>query len=130
MFEPKATFSGFSVDDISKAKEFYITKLGFELKEEKAGLGITLPDGAALFIYEKPDHEPAGFTVLNFVVDDIDGAVEDLRGRGVDFERYDLGDDVEQDDKDIMRGLAAGMGPDIAWFEDPAGNVLAVLQDE
>jgi catechol 2,3-dioxygenase-like lactoylglutathione lyase family enzyme len=130
VFSPKSTFSGYSVDDAAKAKEFYTQKLGLELASEAMGLGFSLPGGAKLFMYEKPDHQPATFTVLNFVVDDIDAAVEALQSQGVRFERYELGGGAEQDDKNILRGLSVGMGPDIAWFKDPAGNVLAVLQDE
>jgi catechol 2,3-dioxygenase-like lactoylglutathione lyase family enzyme len=129
MFKPVNTFSGFSIDDTAKAKDFYVNTLGLELEDEKMGLGFTLPGGARLFLYEKPDHQPATFTVLNFVVENIDEAVEELKGRGVTFERYDLGNGADQDDNGILRGLAANMGPDIAWFKDPAGNVLAILQD-
>jgi len=128
MFEPKATFSGFSVDDIEAAEQFYTQKLGLELVDDSMGLAFKLPAGAQLFIYAKDDHQPATFTVLNFVVADINAAVDALVGKGVVFERYD---DMpgEQDERGIMRGLAANMGPDIAWFKDPAGNILAVLQD-
>ena len=82
-----------------------------------------------VFIYEKPDHVPATFTVLNFVVADIDAAVDQLSGKGITFEHYDLGNGAVQDEKGILRGLAASMGPDIAWFKDPAGNILSILQD-
>lgn len=129
MFQPTKTFSGFSVDDIAKAKAFYIDTLGLELMDEEMGLDIQLPLGARLFIYEKPDHQPATFTVLNFVVDDINEAHEALTGKGIRFERYQLGGGAEQDDMDILRGIEAKMGPDIAWFKDPAGNVLSILQD-
>jgi len=124
------TFSGFSVDSIDKAREFYINTLGFKLNDEKMGLDIELPGGGNVFIYEKPDHQPATFTVLNLVVPNIDEAIDDLTAKGITFETYDLGNGAVQDDKKVLRGLAANMGPDIAWFKDPAGNVLSVLQGE
>lgn len=124
-----ASFSGISVDDIKQAKKFYIDLLGLKLIDEKMGLDIELPKGSRLFIYEKPEHEPATFTVLNFVVDDIDKAVAQLSDKGISFENYDLGNGIKQDDKGILRGLSANMGPDIAWFKDPADNILAVLQN-
>jgi predicted enzyme related to lactoylglutathione lyase len=123
----KASFSGFSVDDIAKAKQFYVETLGLTLKNEDMGLTFSLPGGGEHFIYEKDDHTPAQFTVLNFVVDDIDAAVDALTKKGVQFEQYKLGF-AEQDEKGVLRGKAANMGPDIAWFKDPAGNTLAILQ--
>lgn len=129
MFSPKAAFSGFSVNDLDKAKQFYAETLGLKLADETMGLNFDLPGGGGIFIYPKDDHQPATFTILNFVVDDIDKAVDELTSSGASFERYDNmpGD---QDEKGIMRGLAAKQGPDIAWFKDPAGNILAVLQDK
>lgn len=129
MFQPVASFSGISVDDITKAKKFYVDTLGLQLLSDEMGLDIQLPLGARLFIYEKPDHQPATFTVLNFVVEDINEAHDALQEKGVAFERYNLGNGAEQDEMDILRGLAAKMGPDIAWFKDPAGNILAIVQD-
>lgn len=129
MFEPKAVFSGFSVDDIEKAKEFYTKKLGLKLMSEEMGLTFALPSGGQHFIYTKPNHKPADYTALNFVVDDIDAAVDELTKRGITFERYD-DMPMKQDEKGIARGIAANMGPDIAWFKDPAGNVLAVLHGD
>lgn len=123
------TFSGISVDDLGKAKEFYTGTLGLELENEEMGLQLRLPGGARLFIYEKSDHEPATFTVLNFVVEDIDTTIDELVGKGIKFEHYDLGGGAETDEKGVLRGLSANMGPDIAWFKDPAGNVLSVVQD-
>lgn len=128
MFEPKAAFSGFSVNDIDTAKQFYGQTLGLKLVDETMGLEYELPGGARIFIYPKPDHQAATFTILNFVVANIDEAVDELVRRGVSFERYD-GMPVPQDAKGILRGLAANQGPDIAWFKDPANNILAVLQD-
>jgi predicted enzyme related to lactoylglutathione lyase len=129
MFKAQAAFSGFSVDDQAKAKDFYTKTLGLELSDESMGLNFKLPGGGGLFIYPKDGHRPATFTVLNFVVDDIDTAVDGLAKTGVEFEHYD-DMPAKPDEKGIMRGLAAGQGPDIAWFKDPAGNVLSVLQDK
>ena len=123
-----AAFSGFSVDNLQTAKDFYTQVLDLEVLDETMGLELGLPNATRLFIYEKQDHQPASFTVLNFVVDDIDQAADELSAKGVQFERYDLGGGGEQDKKGILRGLAAHMGPDIAWFKDPAGNILAILQ--
>ena len=125
MFQPKTAFSGFSVNDLAKAKEFYAQTLGLKVVEEGVGLRLHLPGGGTAFAYPKDDHQPATFTLLDFVVDDIDEAVDELKSRGVSFERYE---DMPQDEKGIMRGIAQNMGPDIAWFKDPAGNILAVLQ--
>ena len=125
MFTPTAAFSGFSVDDIDKAKEFYHAKLGLKVEDEgKMGLRIHLPGGGQAFAYPKEDHQPAAYTMLNFVVDDIDAAVDELNKRGNTFEVYE---GFHQDDKGIARGKAQNMGPDIAWFKDPAGNIVAVM---
>lgn len=130
MIHTVASFSGFSCDDISAARAFYVDVLGLRLIDDTMGLNLELPGGGRHFVYEKPDHTPAGFTVLNFVVDDIEATVKDLADKGVVFERYDLGHGITQDELGILRGLSVNMGPDIAWFKDPAGNVLSVLQDE
>jgi catechol 2,3-dioxygenase-like lactoylglutathione lyase family enzyme len=128
MFKAQAAFSGVSVDDQAKAKEFYTKTLGLELQDDKMGLQFKLPGGGSLFIYDKPDHKPASYTMLNFVVTNIDEAVDELTSQGVKFEHYaDM--PFKQDEKGIARGLSAGQGPDIAWFKDPAGNILSVLQD-
>ena len=129
MFKFSAIFNGFSVDDIPKAKEFYQTLLGVEIGDESMGLQLLWPGGGETFIYEKKDHVPASFTILNFVVDDINSAIDELVSLGVEFERYD-DMPAPQDERGILRGLAANEGPDIAWFKDPAGNILAVLQDK
>ncbi len=126
MFQATAAFSGFSVDNIETAKRFYTEKLGLVLADEDMGLRFTLPGGGSVFIYEKADHQPATYTMLNLVVDAIDAAVDALAAAGITFERYN---GMHQDEKGIARGKAAGMGPDIAWFKDPAGNILAVLED-
>lgn len=125
MFTSQAVFSGFSVDDQAKAKEFYTHVLGLHLADETMALDFDLPGGGHLFIYQKDNHQPATYTVLNFVVANVNEAVEELSKLGVTFERYP---DMHQDEKGIARGIAANMGPDIAWFKDPAGNILAVLQ--
>lgn len=122
MLTIRSGFSGFAVPDIAAAEQFYGETLGLDVSEEAMGLlRLRLPEGADVLVYPKPDHTPATFTILNFVVDDIDTAVDALAERGVTFERYD---GFQQDDKGIARG-----GPQIAWFTDPAGNVLSVLQD-
>jgi catechol 2,3-dioxygenase-like lactoylglutathione lyase family enzyme len=124
MLKDTQAFSGFAVDDLDRAREFYGQTLGLELDEEGPGLGLKLGGGGTVFVYPKRDHEPAGFTILNFPVDDIDSAVGALRERGVEFERYE-GTPIETDESGIFRG---GHGPPIAWFTDPAGNVLAVIE--
>src|SRR5690242_4294009 len=118
MFQPKASFSGFSVDDLAKAKEFYTQTLGLKLDKEGFGFSLHLLGGGRAFIYPKSDHQPASFTLLNFQVDDIDEAVDELTKRGVKFERYE---GIEADAKGIARGISKKQGPDIAWFKDPAG---------
>lgn len=127
MFKADAAFSGFSVDDLSRARDFYTSRLGLEIEDEAMGLMLRLPGGGKVFVYHKADHIPATFTILNFAVDDIDAAVDDLTEQGVRFERYEQG--PKADEKGILRGKAVNMGPDIAWFKDPAGNVLSVLQN-
>jgi catechol 2,3-dioxygenase-like lactoylglutathione lyase family enzyme len=128
MLKAKAAFSGFSVNDADKAKDFYENTLGLKLSDDKMGLDFDLPGGGHLFVYEKSDHQPASYTALNFVVEDIDAIVDELSGKGVKFEVYD-NMPGKQDNKGIMRGKAANQGPDIAWFKDPAGNILSVIQD-
>ncbi|HZG48019.1 MAG TPA: VOC family protein [Thermoleophilaceae bacterium] len=123
MFANTKAFSGFAVDDSAKAKEFYGETLGLKLTEmdEQHGLIVLhLAGDRDTFVYEKPDFTPATYTILNFEVGDVEKAVDDLAARGVSFERYD---GFEQDDK----GIAHGPGPEIAWFKDPAGNILAVM---
>jgi predicted enzyme related to lactoylglutathione lyase len=121
-------FPGYSVDDIAVAREFYGTKLGLPVDDEAMGtLRVTLPSGQAVFIYPKPNHEPATFTVLNLVVEDIDRAVDELNEAGVETKIYTGADDFGTDERGIARGSQTGEGPDIAWFRDPAGNVISVL---
>jgi predicted enzyme related to lactoylglutathione lyase len=123
------TFNGFAVPDLAQAQRFYGEMLGLDIEvlDEQNGLmTLHLPGGNDTLVYAKPDHKPANYTILNFNIDDIDAAVDGLAERGVEFERYE---GMEQDDKGIMRGRSAGRGPDIAWFTDPAGNILSVLQE-
>ena len=122
MLENSKAFSGFSVDDIPAAKKFYGDTLGLKVVEENGLLGLQLAGENRILVYPKENHEPASFTILNFPVDDVDKAVDELTARGVNFERYE---GFDQDDRGIMRG----QGPDIAWFKDPAGNVLSVLNE-
>jgi catechol 2,3-dioxygenase-like lactoylglutathione lyase family enzyme len=123
MLKDAKTFSSVSVDDLGKAKDFYGRTLGLEVAEKPEGLELHLAGGAETFIYPKPDHAPATFTILNFLVGDVDRTVADLGRRGVKFEQYDLGD-LKTDEK----GIARGADMSIAWFKDPAGNILSVLE--
>ncbi|MDQ3784901.1 MAG: VOC family protein [Actinomycetota bacterium] len=117
-------FSGFAVDDTAKAKEFYGKTLGLEVTElpDMGLLQLAIADSGKVLVYPKPTHEPATFTVLNFPVDDIDKAVDELKSRGVEFEQYE--GEIGTDEK----GIARNAGPAIAWFKDPAGNILSVLE--
>ena len=120
--ESKA-FSGFAAPDVKKLKEFYGQTLGLNVTDEHGLLTLHLAGGNNVLIYPKADHVPATFTVLNFPVGDVDQAVDELSGRGIRFEKYD-GPEIKTDEKGIMRGK----GPTIAWFKDPAGNILSVLK--
>jgi predicted enzyme related to lactoylglutathione lyase len=124
MFDASKAFSGFSVNDIAAAKSFYGDTLGIEVSEEHGLLWLRIAQGSGVLVYPKADHTPASFTILNFAVADIDEAVDELTNRGVRFLRYE---GFEQDEKGIHRG---DEGPPIAWFTDPAGNVLAVLEGD
>lgn len=129
MLNIQSTFSGFSVNDIDKAKEFYVDMLGLKLISDEMGLELESPSNDSIFIYQKEDHSPATFTVLNFVVEEIDKSIDELVNQGVNFEFYDHLP-APQDDKGVLRGLAAKQGPDIAWFKDPAGNILSLIQEK
>ena len=124
MFTGEHAFGGFSVDDIDAARHFYGEVLGLTVEDDPMGfLRLRLASGATILIYTKPGHQPASFTILNFPVDDVEAAVDDLNARGVVTKIYtdpDYGTDA--------KGISRGMGPDIAWFRDPAGNVLSVLK--
>jgi predicted enzyme related to lactoylglutathione lyase len=126
MFANTKAYSGFAVDDLAKAREFYGETLGLRtsvISEEGGVMSLDLAGDRGTLVYQKPDFTPATYTILNFPVDDIDKAVDELAARGVRFERYDR---FEQDEK----GISRGEGPYIAWFKDPAGNVLSVLQEQ
>jgi len=124
IFEDAKCFSSFSVNDIEKAKEFYGQTLGLKVSELEEGLELNLAGGTSVFLYPKPNHTPASFTVLNFPVKDIDEAVEELTTLGLRLEKYDL-PDLKTDKNGVMRGP----GMQIAWFKDPAGNILSVIED-
>ena len=126
MLTTNGGFSGFSVDDQEKAVAFYRDTLGLEVTSDPMGIQLHVTGGAPVFVYAKPNHVPATFTVLNFEVPDIDAAVDELAASGVKVELYP---GTNQDDTGIARGRSANMGPDIAWFLDPAGNILSVLQN-
>jgi catechol 2,3-dioxygenase-like lactoylglutathione lyase family enzyme len=122
MFATTKAFSGFSVDDLAAARQFYGQTLGLRVSEDNGLLTLHIAGDRDTLVYPKPNHAPATFTILNFPVDDIDVAVDELTQRGVAFERYE---GMEQDEKGIDR---SGDGPPIAWFTDPAGNICSVLQ--
>jgi len=123
MFRDTPTFSSFAVDDLDAARSFYGETLGVEVGEGPMGvLELRLAGDRTTMVYPKPDFTPATYTVLNFRVPDLDAAVDELSGRGVEFERYE---GFDQDERGMMRGN----GPDIAWFKDPAGNILSVLKE-
>ena len=124
MLTTSKAFSSFSVDDLSKAKQFYGQTLGVKLSESDEGLELKPSGNASVFLYPKPNHKPASFTVLNFMVDDIEAAVEELKKSGVTFEQYE--GEIKTDEKGIHRNG----GPTIAWFKDPAGNILSVIENE
>jgi catechol 2,3-dioxygenase-like lactoylglutathione lyase family enzyme len=123
MLTDSKAFSGFAVPDIEAAREFYADRLGLEVSEEHGMLTLHLAGDRPTLVYPKPDFEPASYTILNFPVDDVEATVDELSARGVRFEKYDA---FDQDEK----GISRGNGPDIAWFKDPAGNVLSVLKTD
>jgi predicted enzyme related to lactoylglutathione lyase len=127
MLKSKAGFASFSVDDLNKAKGFYADTLGLQVTDDPMGiLQVQVPNGENVMVYPKGSaHQAATFTVLNFVVDDIDSAVDELSGAGVQFEHYDS-PDIKTDEKGIARDE---QGPKIAWFKDPAGNIMSLLED-
>jgi catechol 2,3-dioxygenase-like lactoylglutathione lyase family enzyme len=123
MFSVANAFGSFAVDDLAVARKFYGQTLGLRLSEEDGPLLLHLADDQRILVYPKPDHTPASFTILNFPVDDIDQAVDELAARGVPIQRYE---GFQTDDKGIYRG----QGHSIAWFTDPAGNVLSLIQED
>jgi catechol 2,3-dioxygenase-like lactoylglutathione lyase family enzyme len=124
MVSISGAYSGFAAKDLTAAADFY-RRLGIEVVETEQGLVLPFPGGGHAFVYPKPDHEPAGFSVFYVEVDDIDAAVDELAAAGIRPERYD---GFPQDEKGVLRGRAAGRGPDIAWVLDPSGNVVAITQ--
>jgi catechol 2,3-dioxygenase-like lactoylglutathione lyase family enzyme len=124
MFRDAKAFSGFSVDDLDRAKEFYGGTLGLDVGEENELLFLRLGGGTTVLVYPKETHEPATFTILNFPVDDVERAVDDLTAAGVQFEIYDQ-EELRTDERGVFRGG----GPTIAWFRDPAGNILSVIEE-
>lgn len=128
MLKDSKAFSGYSVKDVKKAREFYEGVLGLKVSEQDGmGLDLHLDGGRHVFLYPKDDHKPATYTVLNFQVDDIDKVVDGLAKKGVDFIKYDDIEYIKQDAKGIARSDDPSKGPSIAWFEDPFGNILSVL---
>lgn len=124
MFRNANAFSSFSVDNLEKARQFYGQTLGLEVSESNEGLSLHVAGGNQIFIYPKTNHTPATFTILNFLVDNVEKVVDDLNNRGVKFEIYSQGE-LKTDDRGICHGK-----PTIAWFKDPAGNFLSVLEDK
>jgi catechol 2,3-dioxygenase-like lactoylglutathione lyase family enzyme len=125
MFRDSNAFAGFSTNDLAKTRAFYADTLGLEVTDENGMINLHLAGGGRVLIYPKDNHEPASFTVLNFPVDDIDKAADGLISAGIQFERYE---GANQDERGIARPPSADYGPPIAWFKDPAGNILSVLQ--
>jgi catechol 2,3-dioxygenase-like lactoylglutathione lyase family enzyme len=125
MFKDTPAFSGFSVNDLEVARAFYSDILGLAVDGDVMGLEIHITNGAKIFVYPKPDHTPATYTILNFPVENIEVTVAALKEKGVVFEAYE----GLTDENNIARGITANRGPDIAWFKDPAGNILSVLQN-
>lgn len=123
-----SSFSGIAVTDITEARRFYVDVLGLSIKNEDMGMSLELPGGGELFVYQKYNHVPAEFTILNLAVENINSAIDELvYDHGITFERYE-GMPVPQDERGILRGKAAHQGPDIAWFKDPAGNILSIIE--
>ncbi|MDZ4746197.1 MAG: VOC family protein [bacterium] len=126
MFKSKGPFSGFAVKDISKAKDFYLNTLGLDVTSEAMGiLRIHLANGADIVVYPKADHEPATYTMLNFPVTDINSAMNALESKGVTFEHYDL-PGLKTDEN----GISRSKGMSVAWFKDPSGNILSVIEEQ
>jgi len=119
-------FSGFAVRDAAAAKRFYNEVLGLDVADNMGGLRLSIPGGDEVFVYEKADHEPANFTIFNLFVGDIAAAVETLAGCGVEFRKY--GGEIETDEQGIHWGAKSGRGPNLAWFEDPSGNIFSVVE--
>jgi len=128
MLKGSKAFTSFSVNDINKAKDFYGKTLGLdveEVKEMKGLLNLNFADGSKIMIYHRPNHTPAAYTVLNFPVDNIDKAVDELTSKRIKLEKYK---EMDQDEKGILRGKSINKGPNIAWFTDPSGNIISVIE--
>ncbi len=128
MFKNNSVFSSYSVNDLDTSLNFYTAVLGLSVSKTKEGLNIKWSNGHSVFLYQKDDHTPATFTVLNFIVDDINESTDILKSKGILLERYD-NTVMTADEKGIYRGKASGNGPDIAWFKDPASNILSIIQE-
>lgn len=123
MLRESNVFSSYSIRDVQRAKSFYADVLQLPVKESPEGLELHLAGDVRVFLYPKPNHEPATFTVLNFAVESVDKAVDELTAKGIKFEQYDM-----PDLKTDAKGIARGNGPTIAWFKDPDGNILSVVE--
>lgn len=129
MFKNTKALSSFSVNDLQKAKEFYRNTLGVEVKDNPMGLiELQIAGSNNIMVYPKPNHEPATFTILNFPVKNIDKAVDELTAKGIVFEQYE--GEIKTDKKGISRSTDVSKGPNIAWFKDPAGNILSVVEEQ
>ena len=129
MLKHSKAFSGFSVNDIQKAKEFYSEILGLEVKDNPMGLiELNIEGSNRIIIYPKPNHVPATFTILNFPVKNIDESVDELIKKGITFEQYE--EPIKTDEKGICRSSDTQKGPNIAWFKDPAGNILSLIEEK
>lgn len=128
MFKPTNGYAGFSVKDLDEAKKFYSDVLGLEIESDQMGLFISLPNQGKIFLYSKDNHEPASYTVLNLLVPSILDAVDELAKKGVVFEQYDF-TDFKTDEKGIVWGMKSGDGPNIAWFKDPSGNIISIIEE-
>ncbi len=125
IFKEAKAFSSFAINDLQQAKEFYGQTLGLRISEQPEGLALNLPNGNSVFLYPKPNHTPASFTVLNFLVEDVEDAVDELNRLGVRMEKFNQ-PNLQTDERGIHRGAR---GPTIAWFKDPAGNILSVMEE-
>lgn len=127
MLQSSKVFAGFAVNDLAEAEHFYKDTLGMTATVNAMGMMLQLQGGGTVFVYAKPDHQPAGYTVLNFEVDDIDAAADKLIEAGINLEHYDMGE-MKLDERGVFHSSDPQEGPSIAWFKDPAGNVLSILQ--
>lgn len=125
MLHKNQAFSSFAVNDIEQAKTFYTETLGLDVSDSYGGLSLTIANGSTVMVYPKPDHTPATFTVLNFPVDNLEATVDELTAKGVRFEQYDM-EMIHTDAKGISR--SDGEGPSMAWFKDPAGNIIGLME--